>query len=31
MQTEQEIRKICGMFLFSNDDVYKNIRVLSGR
>ena len=29
-KTEQEIRKICGMFLFSNDDVYKKIRVLSG-
>lgn len=29
-KTEQEIRKICGMFLFSNDDVYKKIKVLSG-
>lgn len=29
-KTEQDIRKICGMFLFSNDDVYKKIRVLSG-
>lgn len=27
---EQEIRKICGMFLFTKDDVYKKIRVLSG-
>ena len=29
-KTEQEIRKICGMFLFTKDDVYKKIRVLSG-
>lgn len=27
---EAEIRKIAGMFLFSNDDVYKVIKVLSG-
>lgn len=27
---ESEIRKIAGMFLFSNDDVYKIIKVLSG-
>ena len=29
-KTEQEVRKIAGMFLFSNDDVYKKIHVLSG-
>ncbi len=29
-KTEQEIRKICGMFLFTKDDVYKKIGVLSG-
>lgn len=27
---ESDIRKIAGMFLFSNDDVYKQIKVLSG-
>ena len=27
---EDEIRQICGMFLFSKDDVYKKIDVLSG-
>ena len=27
---EDEIRQICGMFLFTKDDVYKKIRVLSG-
>ena len=29
-KTEQEIRKICGMFLFKKDDIYKKIKVLSG-
>lgn len=29
-RTEEDIRKIAGMFLFSNDDVYKVIKVLSG-
>lgn len=29
-RTEAEIRKVAGMFLFSNDDVYKIIKVLSG-
>lgn len=27
---EDEIRQLCGMFLFTKDDVYKKIRVLSG-
>ena len=27
---EEDIRKICGMFLFKKDDVYKKIGVLSG-
>jgi len=29
-KNEQEIRKICGMFLFKKDDIYKKIKVLSG-
>ena len=29
-RTEQDIRKIAGMFLFARDDVYKPIKVLSG-
>lgn len=29
-RTEEDIRKICGMFLFKKDDVYKKIGVLSG-
>jgi ATP-binding cassette subfamily F protein 3 len=29
-RTVEDIRKIAGMFLFSNDDVYKVIKVLSG-
>lgn len=29
-EKEDEIRKLCGMFLFSKDDVYKKIRILSG-
>ncbi len=27
---EQEVRRVCGALLFSGDDVYKKIRVLSG-
>jgi ATP-binding cassette, subfamily F, member 3 len=29
-KTETELRKIAGMFLFTKDDVYKKIKVLSG-
>ena len=30
VKTEADIRKICGMFLFKKDDVYKKINILSG-
>lgn len=29
-KSEQEVRKVLGSFLFSGDDIYKKIRVLSG-
>lgn len=30
LKTEEKIREICGKFLFKKDDIYKQIRILSG-